>query len=120
LIAIGAMVPKAMKAAEKLATEGIDVEVLDPRTLIPLDEEAILTSVGKTNRVVIADEGHLRGGAAADIAAIIAEKGFDLLDGPIKRVTALDVPIPFSPPLEKAAIPDEARIATAVRELMGT
>jgi len=119
IIAIAAMVPKAMKAAEKLAADGIDAEVLDPRTLIPLDEEAILTSVGKTNRVVIADEGHLRGGAASDIAALIAEKGFDLLDGPIRRVTALDVPIPFSPPLEKAAIPDEARIIAAVRELVG-
>jgi pyruvate dehydrogenase E1 component beta subunit len=119
IIAIGAMVPKALKAAEKLAADGIDAEVLDPRTLIPLDEEAILTSVGKTNRVVIADEGHLRGGAAADISALIAEKGFDLLDGPIRRVTALDVPIPFSPPLEKAAIPDEAKIIATVRELMG-
>jgi len=119
VIAIGAMVSKALKAAETLAAEGIDAEVLDPRTLIPLDEEAILSSVGKTNRVVIADEGHLRGGAAADLAAMIAEKGFDLLDGPIRRVTALDVPIPFSPPLEKAAIPDEARIIATVRELMG-
>ena len=69
--------------------------------------------------MVIADEGHLRGGAAADIAAIIAEKGFDLLDAPVKRVTALDVPIPFSPPLEKAAVPDEARIEAGIRQMVG-
>ncbi len=119
LIAIGAMVSKSLKAAEKLAADGIDVEILDPRTLVPLDENAILASVEKTNRVVIVDEGHWRGGAAADIAAIIAEKGFDFLDAPIRRVTALDVPIPFSPPLEKAAIPDEAKIIATVRQLMG-
>jgi acetoin:2,6-dichlorophenolindophenol oxidoreductase subunit beta len=119
VIAIGAMVPKALKVADKLAAENISVEVIDPRTLIPLDEAALLQSVEKTNRVVVADEGHLRGGAAADIAALIAEKGFDHLDAPIKRVTALDVPIPFSPPLEKAAIPGEDRIEAAIRDLMG-
>jgi pyruvate/2-oxoglutarate/acetoin dehydrogenase E1 component len=119
LIAIGAMVSKSLKAAEKLAAEGIDVEIVDPRTLVPLDEDAILSSVEKTNRVVVVDEGHWRGGAAADIAAIIAEKGFDFLDAPIRRVTALDVPIPFSPPLEKAAIPDEAKIIATVRQVMG-
>jgi len=118
VIAIGAMVPKALKAAEKLAADGISAEVIDPRTLIPLDEETILKSVAKTNRVVIADEGHLRGGAAGDLAALIVEKGFDSLDAPPRRVTALDVPIPFSPPLEKAAIPGEAQIERAVRELV--
>ncbi len=119
VVAIGAMVSKTMKVAEKLAKEGISVEIVDPRTLIPLDEETILASVEKTNRVVIADEGHLRGGAAADIAAIIADKGFDFLDAPVKRITALDVPIPFSPPLEKVAVPDEARIEKGIRELVG-
>jgi acetoin:2,6-dichlorophenolindophenol oxidoreductase subunit beta len=119
VVAIGAMVPRALSVAEKLAKENISVEVIDPRTLIPLDEEAILSSVEKTNRVVVVDEGHLRGGAAADIAAIIADKGFDFLDAPVKRVTALDVPIPFSPPLEKAAIPDDARIEAAIRDLIG-
>ncbi len=119
VVAIGAMVPKAMKVAEKLAKENISVEVLDPRTLIPLDEDAILASVEKTNRVVVADEGHLRGGAASDIAAIVADKGFDFLDAPVRRVTSLDVPIPFSPPLEKAAIADEARIEAAVRDVVG-
>jgi len=115
-IAIGAMVPRALRVAEKLAKENISVEVLDPRTLIPLDEEAILTSVAKTNRAIVVDEGHLRGGAATDIAAMIGEKGFDFLDGPVRRVTSLDVPIPFSPPLEKATIVDEARIEAAIRQ----
>jgi pyruvate/2-oxoglutarate/acetoin dehydrogenase E1 component len=119
LIAIGAMVPKAMKIAEKLAKENVSVEVIDPRTLIPLDEEAILNSVAKTNRIVIADEGHLRGGAASDIAAIVAEKAFDSLDAPVRRVASLDVPIPFSPPLERAAVADEARIEAAVRSVLG-
>lgn len=119
VVAIGAMVPKTMAVASKLEKEGISVEVIDPRTLIPLDEATILASVEKTNKVVVADEGHLRGGAAADIAALIAEKGFDYLDAPIKRVTALDVPIPFSPPLEKAAVPDEGRIEAAIRAVLG-
>jgi acetoin:2,6-dichlorophenolindophenol oxidoreductase subunit beta len=119
VVAIGAMVPKAIKVAGELAKDGISVEVIDPRTLIPLDEAAILASVEKTNRVVIADEGHLRGGAAADLAALIADKGFDYLDAPVKRVTSLDVPIPFSPPLERAAIADEPRIAAAIREVAG-
>jgi pyruvate/2-oxoglutarate/acetoin dehydrogenase E1 component len=119
LVAIGAMVPKAMTVANKLAKENISVEVIDPRTLIPLDEEAILASVQKTNRFVVADEGHLRGGAAADIAAIVAEKGFDYLDAPVRRVASLDVPIPFSPPLERAAIADEARIEAAIRDVVG-
>ncbi len=119
VIAIGAMVPKALKLAEKLAKEKISVEVVDPRTLIPLDEEAILSSVEKTNHAIVFDEGHLRGGAATDIAAMIGEKGFDFLDGPVRRVTSLDVPIPFSPPLEKAAIADEARLETAIRQALG-
>ena len=119
VVAIGAMVSMTMKVAEKLAKEGISVEVVDPRTLIPLDEDTILASVEKTNRVLIADEGHMRGGAAADIAAIIADKGFDFLDAPVKRITALDVPIPFSPPLEKVAVPDEARIEAGIRALVG-
>jgi pyruvate dehydrogenase E1 component beta subunit len=119
VVAIGAMVPKALKVAEKLAADKISVEVVDPRTLVPLDEETILDSLAKTNRIVVADEGHLRGGAATDIAAMIGEKGFDFLDGPVKRVASVDVPIPFSPPLEKATIADEPRIEAAIRELVG-
>jgi pyruvate dehydrogenase E1 component beta subunit len=119
VVAIGAMVPKAMKVADKLAKEDISVEIIDPRTLLPLDEETILASLEKTTRAIVVDEGHLRGGAAADIAAMIGEKGFDYLDGPVRRVTSLDVPIPFSPPLEKATIADEGRIETAIREAVG-
>jgi pyruvate dehydrogenase E1 component beta subunit len=119
VVAIGLMVSKALAAAKALEQEGVSVEVVDPRSLVPLDEEIILTSVGKTHKVLIVDEGHLRGGAAAEIAAVIADQGFDLLDGPIKRLTTLDVPIPFSPPMEKFVLPDEAKIVTAVKELLG-
>jgi pyruvate/2-oxoglutarate/acetoin dehydrogenase E1 component len=117
IVAIGAMVPKALSVAEEMAQEGISIEVWDPRTLVPLDQEGMLASVAKTGRVVIADEGHLRGGAAGDLAAIIIDHGFDYLNAPIKRVTALDVPIPFSPPLESYVLPDENRIKAAVQEI---
>jgi pyruvate/2-oxoglutarate/acetoin dehydrogenase E1 component len=118
IIAIGAMVPKALAVAEEMEKEGVSIEVWDPRTLVPLDEEGMLASVAKTGRVVIADEGHLRGGAAGDLAAIIIDKGFDYLNAPLKRVTALDVPIPFSPPLESYVLPDEAKIKAAVQEIL--
>ncbi len=117
IVAIGAMVPKALAVADELAKDGISVEVFDPRSLVPLDEEGLLASVAKTGRVVIVDEGHLRGGAAADLAAIIIDKGFDSLNAPIKRVTALDTPIPFSPPLEEFVLPNEAKIKAAVLEV---
>ncbi|HKD65668.1 MAG TPA: pyruvate dehydrogenase complex E1 component subunit beta [Candidatus Binataceae bacterium] len=119
LVAIGAMVPRAMAVANRLAKENIEVEVVDPRTLAPLDEEALLTSLGKTNRMVIVDEAHLHGSAASEIAATMVEKGFDMLDAPIRRVAALDVPIPFSKPLEAAVIPDERRIEAAIRAVLG-
>jgi pyruvate dehydrogenase E1 component beta subunit len=117
VVAFGLMVSRALAAAETLAKEGVSAEVLDPRTLVPLDEEAILSSVAKTGRLVVVDEGHLRGGAASDIAALVVEKGFDLLRAPIRRVAALDVPIPFSPPLEEQVVPSEARIRDAIRGL---
>lgn len=119
VVAIGIMVSKALSAAKKLEQEGISIEVVDPRSLIPLDEELILNSVGKTHKVLIVDEGHLRAGAAAEIAAVIADKGFDSLDAPVKRLTAPDVPIPFSPPMEKFVLPDDAKIMAAVKELVG-
>ena len=118
IVAIGAMVPKALSVADELEKEGIGVEVWDPRTLVPLDRDGMLASVAKTGRVVIADEGHLRGGAAGDLAAIIVDEGFDTLNAPIKRVTALDVPIPFSPPLEGYVLPDEDKIKAAVRAVL--
>ena len=118
VIAVGNMVRRALAAAETLAADGISVQIFDPRTLVPLDEDGMLESVAKTGRVVIVDEGHRRGGAAGDLAAIIVDRGFDLLNAPIKRVTALDVPIPFSPPLESFVLPSEEKIAAAVRGVM--
>ena len=91
---------------------------MDPRSLIPLDEDTLLKSVAKTQRVLVVDEGHLRCGAAAEIAAVIADKGFDFLDAPVKRLTAPDVPVPFSPPLEKFVLPDDKKIVAAVKELL--
>jgi pyruvate dehydrogenase E1 component beta subunit len=119
IVAIGLMVSKALAAAKTLEQQGISVEVVDPRSLVPLDEEIILNSVGKTHKVLVVDEGHLRGGAAAEIAAVIADKGFDLLDAPIKRLTTPDIPIPFSPPLEKFVLPNDEKIVAAVKELVG-
>jgi pyruvate/2-oxoglutarate/acetoin dehydrogenase E1 component len=119
VVAIGAMVPRALAVANRLAKDGIEAEVVDPRTLAPLDEETLLNSLGKTNRMVIVDEAHLHGSAASEIAATMVEKGFDLLDAPIRRVAALDVPIPFSRPLETAVLPDERRIEEAIRAVIG-
>jgi pyruvate dehydrogenase E1 component beta subunit len=119
IVAVGLMVSKALTAAQTLEKEGISVEVVDPRTLVPLDEDTILNSVAKTHKVLVVDEGHLRGGAAAELVAVIADKGFDSLDAPIKRLTASDVPIPFSPPMEKFVLPNDAKIVAAVKELVG-
>jgi len=118
VVAVGAMVSKALTVAESLAGEGISVQVWDPRTLVPLDEEGLLAAVASTGRVVIADEGHRRGGAAGDLAAIVIDQGFDLLNAPIKRVTALDTPIPFSPPLEEYVLPNETKLTAAVRAVL--
>jgi acetoin:2,6-dichlorophenolindophenol oxidoreductase subunit beta len=117
IVAVGAMVPKALTVAEELAAEGLSVEVFDPRSLVPLDEEGLLASVAKTGRVVVVDEGHRRGGAAGDLVAVIIDQGFDYLNAPIKRVTALDTPIPFSPSLEEFVLPSEAKIKAAVLDV---
>lgn len=117
IVAWSAMVHKALKAAESLAKDGIDAEVLDPRSLSPLDKESILTSVEKTGRVVIAHEANRNNGFGAEVAAMIADEGFDLLNAPIKRVTAPDTPVPFSPVLEKSYLPGEEKIINAVKEL---
>jgi len=117
IVAVGAMVPKALTVAEELAADGLSVEVFDPRSLVPLDEEGLLASVAKTGRVVVVDEGHRRGGAAGDLVAVIIDQGFDYLNAPIKRVTALDTPIPFSPSLEEFVLPNEAKIKAAVRDV---
>jgi pyruvate/2-oxoglutarate/acetoin dehydrogenase E1 component len=116
VIAYGAMVHTAMEATEDL--DGASVEVLDLRSLVPLDEEAILASVRKTSKVLIVDEANQTCAAGAQVAAVIAEKGFEDLDGPVRRVATPDVPIPFSPPLEQALLPSVDRVKEAARELL--
>jgi pyruvate/2-oxoglutarate/acetoin dehydrogenase E1 component len=114
----GAMLYVADEAAATLEKDRVSVEIVDLRSIIPFDEEAILESVAKTNRVIILHEAPLTGGAGAEFAARIADKAFDYLDAPIKRVAALDVPTPYSPPLEAAALPDVPRVLAAARELL--
>jgi pyruvate/2-oxoglutarate/acetoin dehydrogenase E1 component len=116
VIAYGAMVHTALEATEDL--DGASVEVLDLRSLVPLDEEAILASVSKTSKVLIVDEANQTCAAGAQVAAVIAEKGFEDLDGPVRRVATPDVPIPFSPPLEQALLPSVDRVKEAARELL--
>jgi len=112
------MVHKALVAAKTLSKEGIDVEVIDPRTLVPLDKQAIVNSVKKTGRIVIVTEDCKTAGVSAEIAAMVAEEALDYLDAPIKRVAEPDTPIPFSPPLEQFVIPNEKSIIKAVKEIV--
>jgi pyruvate/2-oxoglutarate/acetoin dehydrogenase E1 component len=114
----GAMLYVADEAADILAADGVSVEILDLRSIIPFDEEAILESVAKTNRVIILHEAPLTGGAGAEFAARIAEKAFDYLDAPIKRIASLDTPTPYSPPLEQFWLPNAAKVVAAARELL--
>jgi pyruvate dehydrogenase E1 component beta subunit len=118
VIALSAMVPRANAVADRLKAEGISVEVVDPRTTQPLDEEGILESVAHTGRVVIVDESAARVGIAHDIAALVADQGFHDLRAPVKIVTPPHTPVPFSPPLEKAWLPSEARIEAAIRTVL--
>jgi len=118
LVAISYMVHKALNAAALLQKEGIDVEVVDPRTLTPLDKATITGSVKKTGRLVIVSEDCRTGGVSAEIAALVAEDALDYLDAPIKRVASPDTPIPFSPPLEQFIIPNEQSIIKAVKEVV--
>ena len=115
IIAIGGMVNKALQAADQLAGEGISCEVLDPRTLVPLDKDAIIQSVAKTSRAVIVYEAHKRAGPGAEIAAVLAEEAIEYLDGPIFRIGAKNVPIPYSPILESSVLPDKQDIIQAVK-----
>ena len=116
VIAYGAMVHVALEATEDL--DGASIEVLDLRSLVPLDEQAILASVAKTSKVVILDEANATCAAGAQVAALIAEHAFEDLDGPVRRLATPDVPIPFSPPLEDALLPNVARVKEACRELL--
>ena len=120
IIAFSAMVPKAIEAADKLAEEGIKCTVIDPRTTSPLDEESILESVEETGRVVIVDESTPRCSIAADISSIIVDKAFKALKAPIKKVTAAHSPVPFSPALEQAFIPQTEGIIEVCREVLGS
>jgi pyruvate dehydrogenase E1 component beta subunit len=113
------MVGRALSAADKLAGNGISLEVVDPRTLSPLDEETILNSVKKTHRLLIVHEEVKFAGSGAEIAAMVAEKAFDYLDAPIVRVGAPFTPVPFSPPLEQEFIPNEEKIIQAAKKMMG-
>lgn len=119
IVATGPMVGKALEAAAMLSPEGIEVEVVDLRTLVPLDKETIFASIQKTNRVIVTDEEVKRAGCSAEIAALIAEECFDALDAPVKRVAAANVPMPFSPELEKLVVPKAENLVAAVRQLLG-
>ncbi|MGN7269011.1 alpha-ketoacid dehydrogenase subunit beta [Bacillus licheniformis] len=119
IVAIGKQVHTALQAAEQLSARGIEAEILDPRSLSPLDEEAVLASVEKTNRLVIVDEANPRCSIAADIASLAADKGFDSLDAPVKKVTAPHTPVPFSPPLEDLYLPTPEKVVNTVLEMLG-
>jgi pyruvate dehydrogenase E1 component beta subunit len=115
IVARSLMVPVALKAAEELAKDGVSCEVIDPRTIRPLDIKTIIESVKKTNRVVIAEESHPFAGVGAEISAEINERAFDYLDAPVKRVSGVDVPMPYAKNLEQLAVPDVKEVIAAVR-----
>jgi pyruvate/2-oxoglutarate/acetoin dehydrogenase E1 component len=117
VITYGAMVHLALEAAATLANDGIELEVLDLRTLVPLDKERVLDSVKKTNKVILLHEDVRTGGIAGELAAIIAEEAFEYLDGPIMRITAPDTPVPYSPPLEEFFLPKTSDIIRVARQL---
>jgi len=117
IVTYAAMVHASLEAAEKLAQEGIEAEVLDLRTLAPLDRATIFESVGRTSKLLVVHEDTRTGGIAGEIAALVTDSLFDQLDGPIRRVTGLDTPVPFSPPLEEHFLPSAEKIAAAAREL---
>lgn len=119
VVAIGRMVQHALQAAETLAAEGIQIEIVDPRTTSPLDEETIYESVESTGRLVVVDEAHPRCSFASDVAALVAQNAFDALQAPIRMVTSPHSPVPFSPALEDVFVPSPERIADAVRGVLG-
>ena len=119
LVGTSSMVRVCLEAAELLAADGISAEVVDPRTLTPLDEDTLVRSAEKTGRAIVVDEGHRRYGVTAELASVIAEGAFYHLDAPVRRLGALDVPVPFSPPLEDQTVPTPESVAAAARELCG-
>jgi len=119
VLAVSLMVHYALAAAERLARDGIEVEVVDPRSLAPFDEATLLTSVAKTGRLVVVDEAPLTGGLASAVAGMVAERGFWSLKAPIQRVARADTPVPYSPALESFVTPDADKIEAAVRRCLG-
>lgn len=119
IVATSSMVQVALQAAELLQPGGISAEVIDPRTTVPLDETALVESVKKTSRAIVVDEGCRGYGVTAEIAAVIAEGAFHYLDAPVRRLGAMDVPVPFSPALEDLTVPTSETVAAAARELCG-
>ena len=117
VVTYGAMVLIALEAAKELEKEGIDLEILDLRSLLPFDKEAVLESVRKTNKVILLHEDTRIGGFAGELAAIISEEAFESLDGPIRRITAPDTPVPYSPPLEEFFLPKVSDVVRVAREL---
>jgi 2-oxoisovalerate dehydrogenase E1 component beta subunit len=118
IISYGGAVHLCVEAANALDREGASVEVLDLRSLAPLDKQAILESVKKTSRALVVHEANMTGGFGGEIAALIAQEAFDYLDAPVMRVASLDVPVPFSPPLERAVLPSLDRVTTTARKLL--
>jgi pyruvate dehydrogenase E1 component beta subunit len=119
IVATSSMVRVALAAAELLEEYGISAEVIDPRTISPLDEDTIVRSAEKTGRAIVVDEGHQRYGVTAEIASVIADRAFYSLDAPVKRMGALDVPVPFSPTLEDVTVPTPETVAQTARQLCG-
>ena len=117
VITYGAMVFLALDAAKELEKEGIDLEVMDLRSLLPYDKEAVLESVKKTNKVILLHEDTRTGGFAGELAATIADEAFEYLDGPVRRITAPDTPVPYSPPLEEFFLPKVSDIVRVARDL---
>jgi pyruvate dehydrogenase E1 component beta subunit len=117
IVATSSMVLVALEAAELLAADGISAEVVDPRTTVPLDVEALIRSAKKTSRAIVVDEGYQRYGVTAELAAVISDGAFYYLDAPVKRMGAMDVPVPFSPVLEDLTVPTAAAVAAEARRL---
>jgi 2-oxoisovalerate dehydrogenase E1 component beta subunit len=118
IVTYGAMVHASLEVAERLSKEGAEVEIVDLRTLTPLDKESFLASVRKTGRALVVHEAHLTSGFGGEVASIIAEEAWESLDAPVKRIGSLDVPIPFSPTLEDAVLPSAAKIEAGARFLL--
>jgi pyruvate/2-oxoglutarate/acetoin dehydrogenase E1 component len=119
IVATSSMVYVALEAADRLAEEGVNAEVVDPRTLVPLDRETLVASAKKTGRVIVVDEGHRSYGVSAELAAVIAEEAFYWLDAPVRRAAAMDVPVPFSPVLEDQTVPTPESVVELSRSLIG-